>query len=469
MALPTPATPVRTLGRPRLLSSGQAALSLWTLAVRALTRHRVMALAQGIAMTLALAVPLSLRLVGDGATQAGYQSLLGSGSSIVTIEQPWIADQKSLGYFQEQTATLVEGQVGGDLQLLTTFARAGTFRINTLNGKASPGDANLTGAYYPDLLTHATLVNGAWPDGKGQLSPIPVTLSRSGAVQAGLTVGDVACVGTASTPTAKSWCLKLIGTWQPLKPSDPYWQSGPSNTDINLSAADYFQFLAAANRATDDVFYRAGRVYHPDAARFTMARAPALAGGLTQLRAQVEIRQSGRFYHPTRLHDPDFSGEDPSQRIPDPAGRGQPSAGRGLRVGTVKPGVLRFAAPTVSSVEDKGRAPRVPGRLPLTSGGHLARAGSPGCGRPGARRHGGAPQQGNRDLGTSECRCRHRDPGTRQRPRDCADRRSRIDSQVHPSKRHRDAEIFCSALAGGLVALAEFGPGACAPCHSTSR
>jgi hypothetical protein len=254
-----------------------------------------MALAQGIAMTLALAVPLSLRLVGDGATQAGYQSLLGSGSSIVTIEQPWIADQKSLGYFQEQTATLVEGQVGGDLQLLTTFARAGTFRINTLNGKASPGDANLTGAYYPDLLTHATLVNGAWPDGKGQLSPIPVTLSRSGAVQAGLTVGDVACVGTASTPTAKSWCLKLIGTWQPLKPSDPYWQSGPSNTDINLSAADYFQFLAAANRATDDVFYRAGRVYHPDAARFTMARAPALAGGLTQLRAQVEIRQSGRF------------------------------------------------------------------------------------------------------------------------------------------------------------------------------
>jgi hypothetical protein len=254
-----------------------------------------MALAQGVAMALALAVPLSLRLVGDGAAQAGYLSLLASGSSMVTIEQPWIADQKSLTYFQEQTATLIDGQVGSDLQMVTTYARAGTFRINTLNGKASPGDANLTAAYYPDLLTHATLVNGVWPEGNGQQSPLPAALSRSGAAQAGLSVGDIACIGTASTPTSKSWCVKVIGTWQPLKPSDPYWQSGPSNTDINLSAPDYFAFLAAANRSTDDVFYRAGRVYQPDAARFTMARAPALADGLTQLRAQVEIRQRGRF------------------------------------------------------------------------------------------------------------------------------------------------------------------------------
>ncbi len=298
MALSRPVAPVQISGRARLHSSGRTPLPLWTLAVRALRRHRAMALAQGIAMTLALAVPLSLRLVGDGATQAGYQSLLGSGSSIVTIEQPWIADQKSLGYFQDQTATLVEGQVGSDLQLLTTFARAGTFRINTLNGKASPGDANLTAAYYPDLVTHATLVNGAWPDGNGQQSPIPAALSQSGAVQAGLSIGDIACVGTTSTPTARSWCVKLIGTWQPLKPSDPYWQSGPSNTDINLSAADYFEFLAAANRSTDDAFYRAGRVYQPDAARFTVVRAPALADGLTQLRAQVEIRQRGTFLTP---------------------------------------------------------------------------------------------------------------------------------------------------------------------------
>lgn len=297
MALPTPDAPARIVRRPRLLSSGRAALSLWTLAVRAVSQHREMGLAQCIAIALALAVPLSLRLVDDGAAQAGYQSLLaaGGGSSIVTIEKPGVANPATFVEFQQGAARLVDGQVGSDVLLVTTYTRAGSFRINTLNGKASSGDANLTAAFYPDLLTHATLLNGAWPDGNGQVRPIPSALSQSGAAQAGLSVGDVACVGTASTPTARSWCVKVIGTWQPLKPRDPYWEAGPSNTDFTFSAADYYQFLAAANGTAEDVTFRAGRVYSPDPARFTVDRAPALAQGLTQLRGEVEIRQGGTF------------------------------------------------------------------------------------------------------------------------------------------------------------------------------
>jgi putative ABC transport system permease protein len=256
-----------------------------------------MALAQCTAMALALAVPLSLRLVGDGAAQAGYQSLLaaGSGSSVVTIEQPGIADPSSFVDFQQRTGVLVNGQLGGDLELVTTYARSGSFRINTLNGKASPGDANLAAAYYPDLRTHAALVNGVWPDGAGVQSPIPAALSQSGAAEAGLTLGDTACVGTLTTPAAKSWCVRLVGTWRPLKPSDPYWQGGPSNTDVTLSVADYYEFLGAANRAAGDVVFRAGRVYQPNAARFRVAGAPGFVTGLTALRGQVEIRDRGTF------------------------------------------------------------------------------------------------------------------------------------------------------------------------------
>lgn len=256
-----------------------------------------MALAQCMAIALALAVPLSLSLVGDGAAQAGYQSLLapGSGSSIVTIEQPGIANPTSFADFQQRTGVLVDGQLGDDLELLTTYARAGSFRINTLNGKASAGDANLTVANFPDLPAHVALVTGVWSDGNGLQSPIPVALSRSGAVEAGLTLGDVACVGTLSTPTDRSWCVRLIGTWRPLKPSDPYWQGGPSNTDVMLSSADYYQFLAAANGAAGDVVFRAGRVYQPNPARFNVAGAPGLVNGLTQLRGQVEIRDRGTF------------------------------------------------------------------------------------------------------------------------------------------------------------------------------
>src|SRR6202171_2795038 len=297
MALPRPAAPVRITRRPRLRSSGRAPISLWTLAVRALVRHRAMGFAQSIALALAVAVPLSLRMVGDGAAQAGYQTLLaaGSGSSTVTIEEPWVASAQKFAYFQEVTAVLVEGQVGSDLQLMTTYARAGSFAIKTLNGNVSPGEANLTAAHYPDLKTHATLVNGSWPDGNGLLSPIPAALSQSGAAQTGLSVGDVACVGTQYTPKDRLFCVTLVGIWQPVRPSDSYWQSGPGSTDITLSGADYFQFLGAANRAASDVNFRAGRVYIPDPARFTVARAPALADGLTQLRAQGEIRQRGRF------------------------------------------------------------------------------------------------------------------------------------------------------------------------------
>jgi hypothetical protein len=257
-----------------------------------------MALAQCIAIALALAVPLSLRLVGDGAAQAGYQSLLGagSGSSVVIIEQPGIASQNSFSDFQQRTAQLVNVHVGGDLELLTTYTRTGSFSLKTLNGKASPGDANLTAAYYPDLPTHVALVNGVWPAGNGRQSPIPIAMSQSGAAEAGLTVGDIACLGTSGTQTDRSWCVTLVGTWRPLKPSDPYWQSGPSNTDLTLAAADYYQFLAAANSAPGgDVRFRAGRVYQPDPARFTVAGAPGLVSGLTQLRGQIEIQQGGTF------------------------------------------------------------------------------------------------------------------------------------------------------------------------------
>jgi|GEM_PF-2638091 hypothetical protein len=283
--------------RSRLSIAGRAPIPLWTLAVRALSRHKALAAAQCIAMALALAVPLSLRLVADGAAQAGYRSLLGArgGSSIVIVEAAGVANPAGFAEFQQRTARLVDGQVGADLQLVTTYARAGSFRTNTKNGKAFAGDADLTAAYYPDLLTHVALASGVWPDGKGVQSPIPVALSASGAAQAGLTIGDIVCLGTLTTPPDRSWCVRLVGTWQPVKPSDAYWQGGPTNTDVTLSASDYYQFLATANRAAGDVRFRAGRVYQPDLARLSVAGAQGLVNGLTQLRGQIEIQQGGTF------------------------------------------------------------------------------------------------------------------------------------------------------------------------------
>ena len=297
MAFPTPATPAGALHRSRLLSSRRAPISLWTLAVRALRRHRALGLAQLIAMALTLAVPLSLRLVDDGAAQAGYQSLLTaeSGNPTVTVEGKGIANPESFAAFQGHTTLMVDRQLGGNLQTVTTYVRAGSFHINTLNGKSQPGDANLTAAFYPDLRAHVALVNGVWPDGNRLETPIPAALTQAGAAQAGLTVGDIACVGTQNTPVDKSWCFRLVGTWRPVAPAERYWRSGPANTDITLSDADYYLFLATANRAAGDVNFRAGRAYQPDPARFNVAGAPDFVKRLTQLQGEVVIQERGIF------------------------------------------------------------------------------------------------------------------------------------------------------------------------------
>jgi len=249
-------------------------------------------------MALALAVPLSLRLVGDGAQQSGYQSLLAAGgpSSVVIIEEPGNANPAAFAGFQQRTAQLVEEDLHGDLELSTTYARAGSFWINTLNGRRltrEPGDSALTAASYPDLQTHAALIKGVWPDGNGLQSPIAIALSQAGASLTGLNLGDIACVGTSTTTADRSWCVKLAGIWRPNKPSEPYWQSGPSNTDMTLSTADYYQFLGVANRAArGDVRSGAGRSYQPDPTRFTFSEAPALVDGLRQLRGAVEIQRA---------------------------------------------------------------------------------------------------------------------------------------------------------------------------------
>src|ERR1700687_5596506 len=121
MAFQTPAAPLRILRRPGLLSNGRAPISLWTLALRALKRHKAVALAQCVALALALAVPLCLRLVQDGAAQAGYQSLLATGSGVVIIEEPRIASPDGFAEFQQRVTQLVNSEVGSDLQLVTTY------------------------------------------------------------------------------------------------------------------------------------------------------------------------------------------------------------------------------------------------------------------------------------------------------------------------------------------------------------
>src|SRR5260370_27243080 len=119
MGLSAPAAPIRIGRRSRLFVGGRAPIPLWTLAVRALSRHKALAAAQCIAMALALAVPLSLRFVADGAAQAGYPSLLGAGggSAIVIVEAAGGSNTAGVAGFLQPTARVVAPPGGGDPSL----------------------------------------------------------------------------------------------------------------------------------------------------------------------------------------------------------------------------------------------------------------------------------------------------------------------------------------------------------------
>ncbi len=93
-------------------------------------------------MAVALAVPLSLQLVGDTAAQPGYRSLLapGSGSLAETVEMPGVANQSSFADFQHGTAHLVTAR--SMMSLIRHVADSGTTVVVATHDEAAADHAD---------------------------------------------------------------------------------------------------------------------------------------------------------------------------------------------------------------------------------------------------------------------------------------------------------------------------------------
>jgi hypothetical protein len=269
--------------------------SIGALAVRRLFKRRAIAGAQMFAMALAIGVPLALQSVTTVAGNAGYVSAIdiNSRDALVTIIASGAETADEYQKVQSDSAGAVSSAVGDRLVKIVELGRISSFDIQTVNGQqfaSDPPVPDLEAAYYPALERNAALVSGTWPGAAAPDQPVPVTLSETGSDLYGLKAGDVACLHVVDVnPVPPQVCVRVTGTWKPQGASSPFWLSGPTSSDMTLSADGYWLLHSLVKGINS---YGVS-VYLPNAARLTVAEAPALKTGLVRLRGSKQFAGNG--------------------------------------------------------------------------------------------------------------------------------------------------------------------------------
>ena len=258
------------------------------LAASRLRFHKALALAQVAALAGATALMTAVSVVGGGAAEAGYRTLLldPHRNTAIDVESRAATSPQDFDRFQTTVRQSFDQHLGSRVDLLATYSRSTPWNPLTLNGKpTAPAEGlhvTIGTAFEPDLTRHAT-VHGRWPaDGRIAGAAIEDTyeaaISDVGADVLGLTLGDLYCANGSSAGQAPAiLCARLVGTWHPRAALDPYWRVGPSGFDLILGRSAYF---ASANLSNDTTSF-AGRAYVPDAAQADAADAETFSTALT--------------------------------------------------------------------------------------------------------------------------------------------------------------------------------------------
>ena len=275
----------------RVFAGNPSSLPIGKLALRRIKKRRAIAAAQALAMTLAVALPLTLQFVSTVSADAGYQAAIdvNSSDSLVTVEKAGAQNPQSYQAAQDATQGSVQVNTGNRLSEVSEYGRVSSFVFTTLNGRPYNASSlpRLSGVFYPQLESNAVLVSGAWPSEGVQSEPIPVALPAFGADLYGLHLEDVVCVQSiddlSDRPTQT--CLKIAAIFQPKNASDPFWLTAPGSSDLAFSKDGYWLFQELVRHVRSV----AGRSYRPNPSLLTVSEAPALERGVAQLRGTVQF------------------------------------------------------------------------------------------------------------------------------------------------------------------------------------
>ncbi|MGH2402596.1 MAG: FtsX-like permease family protein, partial [Candidatus Limnocylindria bacterium] len=162
-------------------------------------------------------------LYGDAVALSGLRQTLEAQPVVATsVDVQMRVEPEELDTVDEvvsRQSRRILGWTGGEL---ARTIRSGTYDLPDTLSTAADSDLAVFAA--ADRLTeHATIVDGAWPQGGAE--PLQVAVSTGAAANLGLAVGDeLSLVSRAGQDRVVE--VSVVGTWRPNDPAERYWLGG---------------------------------------------------------------------------------------------------------------------------------------------------------------------------------------------------------------------------------------------------
>jgi hypothetical protein len=259
------------------------------------TRRRGWAAAMWLCLAGAIAFPAFLLLVDAAAVESGLtQTLTNSGGFSIRQNVASVDAFNALGRLADSR---VAARTGGALVPLGGTAAVGPLHLLTVGGapaQAAAARPALTAVYAAHLTTHVAVVAGVLPaDGLGG-GETAVTMPQSATDRLGLRLSDRVCLDLADVQPR--WCARVVGLWQPLDASDPYWVGAPPGPELTMGRSDLFALAhmrpAAGPVAVVRYWANPGGIA-PAGASGLAHQVDALAGDLRAPQRQVDVGLGG--------------------------------------------------------------------------------------------------------------------------------------------------------------------------------
>ena len=222
---------------------------------RALVAHHLRSRAGGgvvvaalvlVLAVLATAAPIALGLLGDAALRSRLQA-------VPPTERDVVSTAVGLPQFPSGPAATTDEMWGGFLEKIDDIRSSADEPLPEILGSAmaisrtaedplaeAPRTRELSVAFAPQYDSRIRIVDGRLPEPSADLpdagtpadgvAHVEIVLSSPSAVEMEWPVGETRSIATGTTPTE----VTLTGVFEPIDPSDDYWQHVPSVIEPNI-------------------------------------------------------------------------------------------------------------------------------------------------------------------------------------------------------------------------------------------
>jgi hypothetical protein len=212
----------------------------WLLAIQ----RRSWAAALWLCLGAAIAMPALLPLIDTTAVRSGLAQML-SQQGALTVQQD-VTTLDSFNALRRDVGATVTRRTGNAMVPLAASVTVGPLYLSTVSGGPVPtqlSQQGITAAYRDHLASHVTVIAGELPPDALGGGETAVTVPQAGADQLGLRLSDRVCADVAPGTGQSRWCARVVGLWQPIDGSDPFWGQSPPRLEMAMGTSDFFELV----------------------------------------------------------------------------------------------------------------------------------------------------------------------------------------------------------------------------------